>query len=108
MLGRGGASARDLVTESIEPASPIDADVVIVALGVNDTISLSSVTRWVDALEALALCVRRSSPRAAIVLSGVPPMQLFPAFPAPLRQVLGLRARVLDRALPAGPPVARR
>jgi lysophospholipase L1-like esterase len=28
----------------------------------------------------------------------VPPLQIFPAFPAPLRHVLGLRARVLDRA----------
>ena len=98
VIGRSGASARGLVTELIEPASPIEADVVIIALGVNDTIDLSSVARWVDALEALTACVRRSSPRAAIVVSGVPPMQVFPAFPAPLRHVLGLRARVLDRA----------
>ena len=98
VLGRSGVSARDLVTEFIEPASSIDADVVIVALGVNDTISLSRVACWVDALETLVQRVRRSSPRAAIVVAGVPPMQVFPAFPAPLRQVLGLRARVLDRA----------
>lgn len=98
VLGRSGASARTLVAEFIEPAAPIDADVVVIALGVNDTISLSSVARWVDALEALLQCVRRSSHDAAIVLSGVPPMQIFPAFPVPLRYMLGLRAHVLDRA----------
>jgi lysophospholipase L1-like esterase len=98
VLGRSGASARALVAEFIEPAAPIDADVVVIALGVNDTISLSSVACWVDALEALLQCVRGSSLDAAIILSGVPPMQRFPAFPAPLRYVLGLRAHVLDRA----------
>ena len=98
VLGRSGASARKLVTELIEPASSIDADVVIVALGVNDTISLSSVGHWTRALESLRQAVRRSSPGAAIVLSGVPPMQHFPALPSPLRHVLGLRASVLDGA----------
>ena len=98
MLGRSGASARHLVAEFIEPAAPIDADVVVIALGVNDTISVSPVGRWVDALEALLLVCAGHRPHAAIVLSGVPPMQIFPAFPAPLRHVLGLRARVLDRA----------
>jgi lysophospholipase L1-like esterase len=98
VLGRSGASARKLVTEFIDPAAPLDADVVIVALGVNDTISLSTVGHWLRALGALLHGVRRSSPDAVLVLSGVPPMQHFPAFPAPLRHVLGLRARVLDRA----------
>ncbi len=98
VLGRSGASARKLVAEFIEPAAPIEADVVIVALGVNDTISLSSVGHWTRALESLFQAVRRSSPGAAIVLSGAPPMQHFPALPSPLRQVLGLRAAVLDCA----------
>ena len=98
VLGRSGASAHHLVAEFIEPGAPIDADVVVVALGVNDTISLSSVGLWVTALDALLRGVRASSPDAVVVLSGVPPMQVFPVFPVPLRQVLGLRARVLDRA----------
>lgn len=98
VLGRSGASARDLVTEFNATAAPIEADVVVVALGVNDTIRVAPVARWVDALGAVLRGLRRSSPEAAIVVSGVPPMQLFPALPAPLRHVLGLRARVLDRA----------
>ena len=98
VLGRSGASAHHLVAEFIEPGAPIDADVVVLALGVNDTISLSSVSLWVTALDALLRGVRASSPDAVVVLSGVPPMQVFPAFPVPLRHVLGLRARVLDRA----------
>jgi lysophospholipase L1-like esterase len=98
VLGRSGASARHLVAEFIDPAVTLDADIVIVALGVNDTISLSSVGSWVRALDVLRRSIHRRAPDAAIVLSGVPPMQHFPAFPPPLRQVLGLRAHVLDRA----------
>jgi lysophospholipase L1-like esterase len=99
VLGRSGASARKLVTEFIDPAPPIEADVVIVALGVNDIISLSSPRHWIAALESLLRAIRRSSPDAAVVVSGVPPIQHFPALPWPLRQVLGLRARILDRAV---------
>lgn len=98
VLGRSGASARDLVAQFIDPAAPIDADVVVIALGVNDTISVSPVGRWLKALDALLQGVRASSSHAVVVMSGVPPLQIFPAFPAPLRHVLGLRARVLDRA----------
>ena len=98
VLGRSGASARHLVAEFIAPAAPIDADVVVIALGVNDTISVSPVGRWVKALEALFDGVRGTSSGAVVIVSGVPPLQIFPAFPAPLRHVLGLRARVLDRA----------
>jgi len=98
VLGRSGASARHLVAEFIGPAAPIDTDVVVIALGVNDTISVSTVGRWLGALEALLRALRATSRDTAIVLSGVPPLQIFPAFPAPLRHVLGLRARVLDRA----------
>ena len=98
VLGRSGASAQKLVTEFIEPEPPIEADVVVVALGVNDTISLSPVGGWIAALESLLRRVRASSPDAAVVLSGVPPIQHFPALPSPLRHVLGLRAAVLDRA----------
>jgi lysophospholipase L1-like esterase len=98
VVGRSGASVRQVATELVAPAAPIGADIVVVAFGVNDTISLSPVGGWVAGLESLLQIVRRGSPDAAIVVSGVPPMQHFPAFPAPLRHVLGLRAHVLDRA----------
>jgi lysophospholipase L1-like esterase len=98
VVGRSGASARKLVAEFIGLAPPIEADVVVVALGVNDTISLSSSRHWIAALESLLQAVRRSSPDAAVVVSGVPPIQHFPALPWPLRHALGLRATILDRA----------
>jgi lysophospholipase L1-like esterase len=96
VLGRSGATARALLKEFIDPAPPLEADVVVVILGVNDTLGFSSPGRWLAALDALLRSVRRRSVAAAVVLAAVPPMQHFPALPSPLRQVLGLRAYVLD------------
>jgi len=98
VLGRSGATARALLNEFIEPAPPLDADVVVVILGVNDTLGFSSPGRWTAALDRLLRSLRRRSRTAPVVLAAVPPMQHFPALPSPLRQVLGLRASVLDRA----------
>jgi lysophospholipase L1-like esterase len=97
VLGRSGATARALLKECIDPAPPLEADVVVVILGVNDTLGFSSPGRWLAALDALLRSVRRQSVDAAVVMAAVPPMQHFPALPSPLRQVLGLRAYVLDR-----------
>ena len=69
---------------------------MVVILGVNDTLGFSSPGRWLAALDALLRSVRRRLVAAAVVLAAVPPMQHFPALPSPLRQVLGLRAYVLD------------
>ena len=98
VLGRSGATARALLKEFIEPAPPLEADVVVVILGVNDTLGFSSPARWIRSLDALLGSLRRRSVAAPVILAAVPPMQHFPAFPSPLRHVLGLRASVLDRA----------
>lgn len=98
VLGRSGASARNLLDEFIAPAAPIDADVVVVVLGVNDTISLSSPAQWIGALDSLLESLRRRALAVPVVLAAVPPMQYFPAIPPPLRQALGLRSHLLDRA----------
>jgi lysophospholipase L1-like esterase len=98
VLGRGGATARALLKEFIEPEAPLEADVVVVILGVNDTLGFSSPARWTGALDALLLSFRRRSEVTPVVLAAVPPMQHFPALVSPLRQVLGFRAHVLDQA----------
>ena len=98
VLGRGGATARALLKEFIEPAPPIDADIFVIILGVNDTLGFSSPAGWITSLDGLLASLRRRSAGAPVVLAAVPPMQHFPALPSPLRQVLGFRAYVLDRA----------
>src|SRR5688572_18363765 len=54
--------------------------------------------RWRRDLTQLIADLRRRVGAAPVVLASVPPMGRCPAFPQPLRGVLGLRAAALDRA----------
>ena len=75
------------------------ADVMVVALGVNDTVRQTSPRRWTAQLDALEACARELAGVHQIVATAVPPMHLFPLLPQPLRWVLGRSAQALDAAL---------
>ncbi|HEX6368098.1 MAG TPA: SGNH/GDSL hydrolase family protein [Longimicrobium sp.] len=98
VLARNGVTAAAARDELLAPASGVVADVVVVALGVNDTLRLHSPGRWTSDLRALIGLLRERCGPVPVVLASVPPMGVFPALPQPLRGVLGLRAAVLDRA----------
>lgn len=96
---RSGATIDFTRTELLPLLDAGPADVVIVALGVNDCLCLSSVRRWRVELARLIDAIRFRLEPGRIVLAGVPPMQHFPALPIPLSAMLGLRAAVLDAAI---------
>ncbi|MBE1285212.1 MAG: SGNH/GDSL hydrolase family protein [Rhodobacteraceae bacterium] len=74
-------------------------DVVVTALGVNDVTRGTSARRFADQQnQLLDLLIERFKAKCVIV-SGVPPMDLFPALPNPLSWVLGEQSRRLDAAL---------
>lgn len=98
VLGRTGATAASVREEVLGPAEGVAADVVVVALGVNDTLHLRAPGRWTRDLRRLIGEVRARCGAVPVVLASVPPMGAFPGLPQPLRGVLGLRATVLDRA----------
>jgi lysophospholipase L1-like esterase len=96
--GRNGATAESTRVELLPQIDGFLPDVTVVVLGVNDTLRLARPRRFIAALDALATALRARQPSTTLVIAAVPPMGRFPALPAPLRQVLGLRARVLDLA----------
>lgn len=95
-IGKTGANARVAREELLPLLEP--ADLVVIALGVNDTIELHSATRYRRDLLDLVVAVRRRVGLVPVVLAGVPPMGRFPSLPRPLRDVLGARSAVLDAA----------
>lgn len=97
-LGRSGADARVVHTELLTEACAHRADVVVLALGVNDTIGLHGSARYRRDLLRLIGALRARLGQPAVLLAGVPPMDRFPNLPQPLRVVLGLRSRMLDAA----------
>lgn len=94
--GLTAAGVRDLVDS--HAAELVDADVLVVSVGVNDAKGLHSTRRWRAELDALLRTVTTTAPHAHVVLLGVPDMAMFTRLPRPLRSVLGLRSRSLDRA----------
>lgn len=97
-LGLSGATAQRAARELVPQMAGKRADAVVIALGVNDVIEWRGIPRWSRSLEELIYAVRQQAGDCLIILTGVPPMQYFPALPNPLKSVLGERARLLDRA----------
>jgi lysophospholipase L1-like esterase len=99
VLARSGINARKARLELLPQLAGRRADVVVIALGVNDTIELHTARRWVADIQALIVDLRAQLGEATIVLSGVPPLDYFPALPEPLSFVLGARSAALERAV---------
>jgi lysophospholipase L1-like esterase len=94
---RTGATA-SVIAEELVPAAPIEQDIAVVLVGVNDVLKMTprqtwraSMDRLVDALE------KHLRSGGQIVLSGLPNPWQFRAFPQPLRAVLAWHGRALDR-----------
>ena len=98
VVARSGINARDCRLELAPKLKGMSADVVVIGLGVNDTIELHSARRWASDIESLINAVRDQVGDALVLLSGVPPMDCFPALPQPLSFVLGARSASLENA----------
>jgi len=98
-IGRIGATTTRVLGALAPRLPPQPADVILVSVGVNDVTSLRRREVWSREVRALADTLAVHSPAATILFLGLPPMQVFPALPSPLRQSLGLRARLFDETL---------
>lgn len=95
---RSGATTRSTL-QHLEKLPPAKIDVAAISLGVNDVTSGVALGRWPELQAELHDLLRSRFGVRQILVSGLPPMHLFPALPQPLRWHLGLRARQFDRAL---------
>jgi len=95
VVARSGLDARglDALLATVDLGDP---DVVLVSLGVNDVKDLRSDASWRTGLGRV-LDRLAGLPRAQVFLLGLPPVERFPSLPRPLADLLGGRARRLDR-----------
>ncbi len=84
---------------TLRAAEPVNCDLVVTSLGVNDVTSRVDRARWRRQQAALRDLLRDRFAARLIVNCGLPPMHGFPALPQPLRWYLGRRASALDRDL---------
>jgi lysophospholipase L1-like esterase len=109
-IGENGINLRDTCRRLAPRLAGSGAELVIVALGVNDTTGLTPRSAWRNGIHDLVQAIRRHA-AGPIVFAPVPPMVSFTALPQPLRFFLGGRAEQLndDLAITAGilPGVSR-
>ena len=96
---RTGATATVCARELLA-GPPGPQDLVVLVLGVNDTLRLRRRRHWrIDIVRLLDLVQAQLAPEGQVLLAGVPDLGAFPALPRPLRTVLGWHARSLDQEL---------
>ena len=93
VLASGGSTVADVVGRQL-PRLPVDAQVVFVSVGANDTTHLTSAESFSTAYRRL---MAGMPPGACVVLLGVPDIGSAPRLAQPLRAVAGWRGRRLDR-----------
>jgi lysophospholipase L1-like esterase len=77
----------------------VQFDVAVTSLGVNDVVSAVGLATWRREQRQLRAVLRESFGVRQLIVSGLPPMSVFPALPQPLRWYLGRRARQFDSVL---------
>ncbi len=74
-------------------------DVAITSIGVNDVTHMTGLGRWVDSQKAIVELLQTKFLVRHILLTGLPPMHMFPSLPQPLRWYLGARAFSFNKEL---------
>src|SRR5690606_13489972 len=98
--GIRAAQLNELIAEEDKAAeqAPHQKALLLITLGVNDTTGLTPAHQWRRQLSRLIQHEKTHLPaETQVIFTQVPPMQDFPALPAPLNRFLGLRAWQLDK-----------
>jgi lysophospholipase L1-like esterase len=94
---RTGATA-SFTADELVPAAPLDQNIALLLVGVNDAVKLTPRQTWRTNMDRLVDGLQKHvRPGGQIVLAGLPNLWQFRTFPQPLRAVLGWHGRVLDR-----------
>ncbi len=96
VIGKNGVTARQTLDELVPQIPEGDFDFILVGLGGNDVLKLSSPRKWRrDMLELLVL-LRSLYPKAVVFISNCPMIKLSPALPQPIRGILWRLSRMHD------------
>ena len=83
----------------LEAQAQKEFDVAVTSIGVNDVTHLTGLGKWIRQQEAIVGLLRSKFQVRHILLTGLPPMHMFPSLPQPLRWYLGARASRFNKEL---------
>lgn len=88
VLGLNGVTARRTIDELLPEMPDEQFDYILLGIGGNDVMKLSSPRKWrTDMLELISI-VREKNPNAVIFISNCPMIIYAPALPEPIRSIL--------------------
>lgn len=94
--GRNGATSASVLRELV-PTVPT-GDLYVISVGVNDVTRRVAPGAFGRNVAGIHERLREKAPTSAFLFAGVPPLERFPALPAPLNSLLGAHARDLQQA----------
>lgn len=87
------------VIQTAKQISDQQYDIVITSIGVNDVTKFTSARSWLKQQKQLFADIQNRFKPKLIIVSGVPPMQHFPALPNPLAWLFGKYAAQMNQVL---------
>ncbi len=94
--GRNGATSASVLRELV-PTVP-ECDLYLISVGVNDVTRRVTPSAFGRNVGGIHDRLREKAPASSVLFAGVPPLERFPALPAPLNSLLGAKARDLQQA----------
>jgi len=100
LIAKTGATTADTMTHMQALPSAV-FDVAVTSLGVNDVKVGVTKDQWMDRQKKLVCLLREKFKIKKLLISAVPPMEMFPALPWPLGFYLGLCSSQMNRSMGA-------
>ena len=97
VLGKNGVTARRTIDELVPLIPEETYDYILIGLGGNDVIKLSSPRKWRRDMTELLGILRSRNPNAAFFLSNCPMIKLSPVIPKPIKFILWELSKLHDR-----------
>ncbi len=96
VIGKNGVTARRTIDELVPRIPDEKYDHILIGLGGNDVMKLSSPRKWRRDMAELLNILRRRNPDAVFFLSNCPMIKLSPALPHPIRFILWELSKLHD------------
>jgi len=96
VLGRNGVTARRTIDELLPQMPDENFDYVLLGIGGNDVMRLSSPRKWRDDMIELLGMLRERNPQAVIFISNCPMIIMSPIMPQPIKTILWRLSQMHD------------
>jgi len=96
LIGKNGVTARRTIDELLPEMPDEKFDYILVGLGGNDVMKLSSPVKWRRDMTELLSILRAKQPEAVIFISNCPMIILSPIMPEPVKSILWRLSKMHD------------